>query len=203
MGTAQSVDDMARWLGDRVAERGSLTREEAIGLMRTERGGTELSALLALARALEQGLVRRDERAIERIRPARQEPISQSGRHRAPCVMVVEDDAALRDSVSEALEAEGYRVYAAADGAEALRVLAQVDTPALILLDLMMPVMDGWELLARLKKDARLSAVPVAIVSGANDARPREMRFVPKPINIVSLIETVEELRRDPHQRSA
>jgi CheY-like chemotaxis protein len=200
-----SLEALAGWLAETVNRRGSLTTQEAITLMRGQ-GATELSALLALAQALESGRVRRDPRALERIRAAQDEPAPSASRPTQevrPCVMVVEDDAAVRDSVSEALETEGYRVYAAADGAEALRVLGQVPTPSLILLDLMMPVMDGWELLRRLKQDQRLSAVPVAIVSGTNDNRPREMKFIRKPINLVTLIETVEELRASPQRRSA
>ena len=191
-----SVEGLAHWLGETVREVGSITREQAISLMRA-RGASELSALLALAHAFEHNLVGGDPRAIERIGSKREEAPRSSKRARdaAPCVVVVEDDAAVRDAVSEALEAEGYRVYSAGDGSEALRVLAQIPTPSLILLDLMMPVMDGWELLARLRRDTRLGGVPVAIVSGTNEHRPPEMRFIKKPINPVSLIEAVESLR--------
>ncbi len=200
-----TMQALSQWLADVVNQHGSLTTQEAITRLR-EKGATELSALLVLAQALERGLVRRDPRALERIRPAHDDPApsaTRRARDPRPCVMIVEDDADVRDSISDALEAEGYRVYAAADGAEALRMLAQVPTPSLILLDLMMPVMDGWELLGRLKQDARLAEVPVAIVSASNENRPREMRFIRKPINLVTLIETVEELRSLPHRRSA
>ena len=199
------MQTLSQWLADVVNRHGSLTTQEAIARLR-EKGATELSALLILAQALERGLVRRDPRALERIRPAHDEPAASTSRRARdlrPTVMVVEDDPDVRDSISDALEAEGYRVYAAADGAEALRMLAQVPTPSLILLDLMMPVMDGWELLGRLKQDAKLAEVPVAIVSAAHENRPREMRFIRKPINLVTLIETVEELRSLPHRQSA
>ena len=219
MGRDVSTDDLARWLGEEVKAVGSMTRDDAIRRMRS-RGATEIDALLGLARAMELGAVRQDARALERIRtsggsaslssapassasPSRRVRSSVRMREAQPCVLVVDDDFALRDAMCAAFESEGYRVYAAADGKEALTVLAKIPTPNAILLDLQMPVMDGWELLARLKKDERLSEVPVAVVSGETHNRPREVRFIPKPVNIVSLIEAVEELRRHPRQCSA
>jgi CheY-like chemotaxis protein len=212
MGRLISADELAQWLADEVRAVGSMTRDNAVRRLRSH-GATELTALLALARALELGHVRQDPRALERIRasgdaaasPPRSPrvPSGVRAREAQPCMLVVDDDLALRDSLCAAFEAEGYRVYAAADGQEALAVLAKVPTPNAILLDLQMPVMDGWELLARLKKDDRLSEVPVAVVSGETSNRPREVRFIPKPVNIVSLIEAVEKLRRQPRQASA
>jgi CheY-like chemotaxis protein len=191
-----------------------MTRDDAVRRLRS-RGATELTALLALARALELGRVRQDPRALERIRAAgdsgvgsvapRSARVGSGARARdiQPCVLVVDDDLDLRDSLCAAFEAEGYRVFAAADGKEALAVLGKIPTPNAILLDLQMPVMDGWELLARLRKDGRLAEVPVAVVSGETKNRPPEVRFIPKPVNIVSLIEAVEQLRRQPRQCSA
>lgn len=217
MGRDVSAEDLARWLGDEVRAVGSMTRDDAVRRLRSH-GATELNALLALARAMELGLVRQDARALERIRtpgesaaapppssrtPSRRVTSSIRAREAQPCMLVVDDDFALRDALCAAFEAEGYRVYAAADGKEALAVLGKIPTPNAILLDLQMPVMDGWELLARLKKDERLSEVPVAVVSGETENRPREVRFIPKPVNIVSLIEAVEDLRRHPRQCSA
>ncbi|MEJ7735466.1 MAG: response regulator [Polyangiaceae bacterium] len=213
MGQQISADELAQWLAGEVCAVGSMTRDDALRRLR-HRGATELTALLALARALELGRVCQDPRALERIRvpadgssstPRRSARVASGvqARERQPCLLVVDDDLALRDALCAAFEAEGYRVYAAADGKEALAVLARVPTPHAILLDLQMPVMDGWELLARLKKDERLSEVPVAVVSGETSNLPREVRFIPKPVNIVSLIEAVETLRRQPRQASA
>lgn len=66
----------------------------------------------------------------------------------APLILLVEDDVAIREAVSECLSAEGYRVDAASDGAEALARLADGERPALLVLDLVMPVMNGAELVA-------------------------------------------------------
>lgn len=83
-------------------------------------------------------------------------------------VLVVEDTDLLRRMYSDRLEADGYRVLAAADGLEALSLL-RTDTPDLILLDLIMPKMSGLEVLSLVKKDPRLKAVPVLILSNLGE----------------------------------
>ena len=81
---------------------------------------------------------------------------SQGGcQHHHP-VLVVEDDADIREAVQLILEDEGFDVVTACNGAEAEAELAHMEEPCLVLLDLMMPVMNGWELLAHLKRDGRL-----------------------------------------------
>jgi chemosensory pili system protein ChpA (sensor histidine kinase/response regulator) len=87
-------------------------------------------------------------------------------------ILIVEDDEDIRDIMAAILEANGYRVLAARSGAEAL-ALAEAEVPALALVDLMMPVMDGAELVGELRKHPNLAAVPVALVSG--DLRCREL----------------------------
>lgn len=78
---------------------------------------------------------------------------------------MVEDDAESRESLRELLEASGYGVETARNGAEALASLAR-RLPALVLLDLQMPIMDGWELLAKIRARSRYSALPIAVISG-------------------------------------
>src|SRR5215212_2491309 len=80
-------------------------------------------------------------------------------------VMVVEDDFTIRETLRELLEDEGYRVTQASNGAEALACLRTNGTPRLILLDLMMPVMDGVEFRRALQKDPRLSDIPMVVLS--------------------------------------
>lgn len=80
------------------------------------------------------------------------------------CVLVVEDTDLLRRMYSDRLVQDGYRVLAAADGLEAVSVLRS-DTPDLILLDLVMPKMSGLEVLELVKKDPRLSEIPVVVLS--------------------------------------
>jgi signal transduction histidine kinase/ligand-binding sensor domain-containing protein/CheY-like chemotaxis protein len=82
----------------------------------------------------------------------------------APLILVVEDDPETRQALVAALQMQGYRVAGAADGAAALE-LARDLRPALITLDLVLPGMDGWEVLKRLKADGELASTPVVIVS--------------------------------------
>ncbi|MGZ6135090.1 MAG: response regulator [Myxococcaceae bacterium] len=78
-------------------------------------------------------------------------------------VLVVDDDPLIRDTMTEILEESGYRVATAAHGKDALNVLQRGLTPDAIILDLMMPVMDGWQFLEAKARDAAISDVPVLI----------------------------------------
>jgi CheY-like chemotaxis protein len=80
-------------------------------------------------------------------------------------VLLVDDDDDMRASVSELLTLEGFLVHTARNGQDALDLLYTIDAPALILLDFMMPVMNGSQFLAAKRRDARLRAIPVAILS--------------------------------------
>jgi CheY-like chemotaxis protein len=80
-------------------------------------------------------------------------------------ILVVDDDADIRESLALALELEGYDVVAARHGGEAWRLLTAGELPGLVLLDLAMPVLDGATLLARIRGDARLRALPVVILT--------------------------------------
>jgi CheY-like chemotaxis protein len=113
-----------------------------------------------------------------------------------PQVLVVEDDPDIRDCMQMVLEDEGYHVITAANGAEAERELAHVDKPCVILLDLMMPVMSGWELLDHLRRDGRLDdGLHVIVVSASLGQLPRgTYRCMRKPVRIDQLLETVREL---------
>ncbi len=82
----------------------------------------------------------------------------------AMTVLVVEDTELLRRMYCDSLSQQGYRVLSAADGLEALSVL-RTDTPDLIILDLIMPKMGGLEVMELLRKDPRLSAIPIVILS--------------------------------------
>jgi CheY-like chemotaxis protein len=80
-------------------------------------------------------------------------------------VLVVDDDAAFRESLMERLQLEGWTTAGAADGAEALQ-LARDRAPRIVLLDLQMPVMNGWQFLERRRADRALTKVPVLVLSG-------------------------------------
>ncbi len=80
-------------------------------------------------------------------------------------VLIAEDDEAIRDGLSMSLEIEGYRVLTAADGREALELLPKLEPPCLLLLDLLMPVMNGWELLEAKNRDPALAPIPVVVLT--------------------------------------
>ncbi len=87
-------------------------------------------------------------------------------------ILVVDDDEGLRESLCEILNEEGYRTVAAADGAQALAWLRSSEAaPRLILLDLMMPVMNGWQFRERQRDDPRLSKIPVVVLTAAGATR--------------------------------
>src|SRR5262245_30507960 len=86
-------------------------------------------------------------------------------------ILIVDDDEDIREVLGMVLEAEGHWVEVAADGLEALDQLRQGGTPALILLDLMMPRLDGEGLIKVMARDPRLSHIPVCIISGHQEAQ--------------------------------
>lgn len=113
-------------------------------------------------------------------------------------VLVVEDDEDIRALVVEVLTSEGYAVYAAGHGADALAQLRAGCKPCLILLDLTMPVMDGWTFCKEREKDPSFAEIPVVVVSALARTDPRNvgMRAVDhlvKPLNIDKLLATVEQ----------
>jgi CheY-like chemotaxis protein len=95
------------------------------------------------------------------------------------------------------LEAQGYAVSAATHGAEALAQLQAGRTPCIFLLDLMMPVMDGWAFCAEREKDPALVAIPVVVLSAISRLDPRTAALravdhVSKPVVVSKLLATVE-----------
>lgn len=110
----------------------------------------------------------------------------------AQFVLLVEDDDAIRDQLRELFEIEGYRVGEAFNGAEALRQLQAGASPDLIVLDLMMPVMDGWSLLAAMRMDQRFAALPVLVASATADmGGPMGVPIIRKPFSAASLLTAV------------
>ena len=112
-------------------------------------------------------------------------------------ILLVEDDFAIRETVADVLTGEGFEVACARDGADALRQLGDGSPPpGLILLDLMMPVMDGWSFRSAQREDPRLAAIPVVLVStGAGAEGTLEALapdgLLPKPFDLDQLIEVV------------
>jgi CheY-like chemotaxis protein len=109
-------------------------------------------------------------------------------------VLIVEDDADLRDMMAQLLMLEGYQTETASNGREALQYLENGDRPDLILLDLMMPIMDGWEFRRRQMGDPRLSSVPVVVLSALDPSRAVDLNgaaFLKKPLDFDRLLELV------------
>jgi len=112
-----------------------------------------------------------------------------------PTVLVVDDDRDIRDSLIEMLEDHGFRAVGAANGREALEVLRTGALPCMILLDLMMPVMDGRGFREEQIKDPTWSAVPVIVISAYGDvdaqAHALGLEYLRKPLATRTLIEAV------------
>ena len=108
-------------------------------------------------------------------------------------VLVVDDDTDVRESMADILRIEGLEAVVARDGGEALHLLqTRGDKPSLILLDLMMPRMSGWELLERLGEDRALASIPVCVVSASGAPLPTGARaMLIKPFDMHRLLEVV------------
>jgi PAS domain S-box-containing protein len=122
------------------------------------------------------------------------------GNRRAATVLVAEDDADLRGVLAAALARNGHRVLQARDGAEALAAIER-ESVDLLVLDLVMPNIDGYEVLARLRSDEQHARIPVVVVSGADQSSSelRSLRlganvFLTKPIEAAALTEEVTRL---------
>jgi CheY-like chemotaxis protein len=110
-----------------------------------------------------------------------------------PFILLVDDDDELRDIVAEILEAEGYDVIPARHGQQVLDYLRTADgLPALVLLDLMMPIVNGWECLRAIKSDERLRCIPVVLMTALGGDRPGNADAVlRKPLRIDQLLDVV------------
>jgi DNA-binding response OmpR family regulator len=109
-------------------------------------------------------------------------------------VLIVEDDEDLRDMMAQMLTIEGFAAATAANGREALDYLHGTTKPHVILLDLMMPVMDGWEFRRRQQADPELARVPVIVLSALDPVRASPVgaaAFLKKPLDFDRLLELV------------
>ncbi|MBZ4422171.1 response regulator [Myxococcus sp. RHSTA-1-4] len=117
------------------------------------------------------------------------------------CVMAVDDDPDILLAFKDVLEMEGYAVLLARSGREALELLRKGARPAVILLDLMMPDINGWDFRELQAADASLASLPVVVVSGqgvsASDvARLGVDGYLKKPVDLDQLLSTVERYVR-------
>jgi len=115
-------------------------------------------------------------------------------------ILVVDDDRAIRGWLTDLLSDAGYNVACAANGRDALRHIAQHGTPGLILLDVLMPEMNGFQLLQALHSDCQAAAVPVVMLSafGPQYVPPcaaKVSAWLVKPVEVEQLLDTVELYR--------
>jgi CheY-like chemotaxis protein len=108
-------------------------------------------------------------------------------------VLIVEDDDDLREMMAQLLSLEGFQAAAVANGREALDYLKQGAAPNLILLDMMMPVMDGWEFRRHQKSDPAMAEVPVIVLSALDQGRIEisAEAILKKPLDFDRLLELV------------
>lgn len=109
---------------------------------------------------------------------------------KSPYVLVVDDDSDIRKIVEVAMRLDGVRVETAENGAVALEKLGGSELPAVILLDLMMPAMDGWAFAEALQKDPRLRSLPVIVMTAVEEGSrpiPRSAGLLRKPMALSSL----------------
>ena len=112
-------------------------------------------------------------------------------------VMVVDDDTDNREQLSELLDAQGYFAASAENGAAAIELLEGGLDPDLILTDLMMPVMSGWDLCEALKKTPRWRSIPVVVLCGMAVEQRGKLQVddaFEKPVNVSKLLQRVAEL---------
>jgi len=111
-------------------------------------------------------------------------------------ILIIEDENPIRDVIIEILEDEGYQVAGAANGLEALTYLRQHAHPRLILLDLGMPVMTGWEFREHQQRDPTIAGIPVIVMSALPDLNRKAAALnvdgcLNKPVNIDTLLGTI------------
>ena len=120
-------------------------------------------------------------------------------------ILVVDDDDDFREALAEALSEGGYPVQQAPDGAAALRRVAD-EQPGLVLLDLKMPVMDGWTVMERMRQDPRSAATPILILSAYGFEWEAELLgvqgYIPKAgLQLDGILERVRNVAGDPPMR--
>jgi CheY-like chemotaxis protein len=121
----------------------------------------------------------------------------ETERSKSRTVLVVDDDPGVGEALATLLSDEGYQVVTAHDGRAALSYLADHEAPCVILLDIMMPVMDGYAFRTEQCRHSALAAIPVVVLSaGAKNERVMEMcptGFLSKPIDVDALLTLLEE----------
>lgn len=113
-------------------------------------------------------------------------------------VLIVDDDEGFREALSALLALEGFSVQVATNGREGLALLASLPRPEVVLVDLMMPEMNGWDLVGAMKRDPTLAGIPAAVVSAAR--RPQDL---PASVPVFAKPFAATDLLRFLHDASA
>jgi CheY-like chemotaxis protein len=110
-------------------------------------------------------------------------------------VLIVDDDENIRETIALALQIAGYRTYAACNGREGLELLSSIPRPCVILVDLMMPVLDGWGFATALRADATTGKIPLVVLTALGKAGETISadRFLTKPLALETLYDAVRE----------
>jgi CheY-like chemotaxis protein len=112
-------------------------------------------------------------------------------------ILVVEDEAELRDMMGDALRLSGYDVVTATDGQHALELLPSIADCCVILLDLLMPRMDGWTFMAKLQADSNFAHIPIIVHSSSTSTAPSNAaKVLQKPVQLDRLLSAVRECCR-------
>lgn len=116
-------------------------------------------------------------------------------------ILIVDDDAAIREAMVDFLELEGFSLRVAKNGREALDLLRDGLRPRLILLDLMMPVMTGWDFARELVADPALPRLPICVMTAARTSKPvagEVVAVIPKPLPLERLLEVIRRYAASP-----
>jgi CheY-like chemotaxis protein len=108
-------------------------------------------------------------------------------------LLVVDDEEDICESLRDIFELEGYRVAVAHDGAEALALLKRIPKPCLVVLDILMPVLDGTAVYAAMKGDPGLADVPIVISTSDTSRAPPGAWTLRKPVNVDALLDAVRK----------
>lgn len=113
-------------------------------------------------------------------------------------ILIVEDDNSIRELLVELLQSEGYEVGSAINGLEGINYLQNNSAPDLILIDLMMPIMDGYTFRTEQLKNAKWSKIPIVVMSAEANAKEKLKNFgitafLSKPVELETILKAVEQ----------
>lgn len=110
-------------------------------------------------------------------------------------LLIIEDNKDIQNVLKTALEIEGYLIFTANNGKEGLEQLSKMPIPCMVLLDLMMPIMNGWEFADEISRDIIYSSIPIVVVSAFNDKNfnTEKNNYIQKPIDLDALLKTISK----------